>query len=174
MKKIAKVWVLWFAFAISVAALFTNAAPENYRSEVSLTLTEWLDTCILSDYMFEQQQASPSDQITESLWQTINCIFLRNTANVVSLRLYDLSSDAGLTIPAAGFTGEISSWNTLWSIWELYDQTITWLDTQPVIYNKDENTIWEWSGTLTLQGTIPGWTPGWTYTGSLDLILQVN
>lgn len=173
MNKIAKVWVLCLAFASSLVALFVSATWE-FKKQVTLTLTEWLDTCILSDYMFEQRQASPSDQVTESLGQTISCSFLKNTANVVSLRLYDLSSSAGIIIPASGFTWQISSGSKIWSIWELSNQIITWLDTQPVIYNKTGYTIWEWSGTLTLWGTIPGWTPAWTYTGRLDLILQVN
>lgn len=173
MKKIAKVWVLWFAFASSLVALLVSATWE-FKSQVTLTLTEWLNTCILSDYMFEQKQASPMDQVTESLWQSINCVFLKNAENVVSLRLYDLSSSAGVVIPASWFTGIIASWTTIWTIWELSDQILTWLDTQPVIYNKAEDTIWEWTGTLTLQWVIPGGTPGWTYTGRLDLILQVN
>lgn len=173
MNKIAKVWVLWFAFASSLVALLVNATWE-YKKQVTLTLTEWSNTCTLSDYMFEEKQASPSDQITESLWQSINCSFLKNSANVVSLHLDDLSNSAGIIIPASGFTWEITSGTKMWSIWELSNQIITWLDAQPKIYDKVVNTIGERTWTLTLWGTIPGWTPAWTYTGRLDLILQVN
>lgn len=173
MKNIAKVLVLWLAFASSVVALVVSATTE-FKSQVTLTLTEWSNTCILSDYAFSQKQASPIDQITESLWQSMSCIFLKNSANTVSIRMSDLTSSVGVTIPASGFSGEITSWSKIWSIWDLANQIITGLNTQPKIYDKDAYTIWEWSGTLTLQGIIPGWTPAWTYTGTIDLVLQVN
>lgn len=173
MNKIAKVWVLWFAFASSLVALLVSATGEVKR-QVTLTLTEWSNTCTLSDYMFEEKQASPYDQLTESLWQEIFCRFLKNSANEVSLLMSNLSNSVGIIIPASGFSGQIYSWSKLWSIWDLSDKIISSLGAQQVIYEKTGDTIWEWSGMLTLQWIIPGWTPGWAYTGTIDLILQVN
>lgn len=172
MKNIAKVWVLWFAFASSVAALFICAASE-FTSQVTLTLTEWDNTCVLSDYTFIQREASPEDQLTESLWQLIDCTFLKNGQINVSLFMSNLRNENDVVIPASWFSWYITSWGVLWSIWNLNDKTLPTLNNQPVIYTKLENTIWEWTWTLTLQWVIPGWTPGWTYTGTIDLILQV-
>ena len=173
MKKIAKVWVLCLAFASSVVALLVSATSE-FTSQVTLTLTEWSNTCTLNDYTFNQKQASPVDQITESLWETISCSFLKNSANQVSLSMSNLSSAAGVIIPASNFSGQITSWITLWSIWNLEDKVLPTLNNQPIVYEKWENTIGEWSGTMTLQWIIPWWTPAWTYTGTIDLVLQVK
>lgn len=173
MKKIAKVGVLLFAFASSVVALLVSAASE-FTSQVTLTLTEWSDTCVLSDYMFDQKQASPTDQVTESLWQTIKCTFLRNSSNKVSLSMSNLSSEVGVVIPASLFSWYITSWYTIWSILALQDRDIPTLNNQPMIYEKWEYTVGERSWTLTLQWIIPGWTPAWTYTGTIDLVLQVK
>lgn len=172
MKKIAKVWVLWLAFASSLAALLVSATWE-FKSQVTLTLTQWENTCILSDYIFAQKQASPRDQLTEPMWQLIDCTFLKNNQINVSLSMSDLSGSAGVVIPASWFSWYITSGGVLWSILSLEDQILPTLNNQPVIYTKLENTIWEWTWTLTLQWVIPGWTPGWTYTWSIDLTLQV-
>lgn len=172
MKKIAKVWVLWLAFASSLVAFLVSATWE-FTSQVTLTLTEWNNTCILSDYIFIQKQASPVDQLTESLWQVMDCTFLKNSQINVSLRMSNLTNEDGIVIPASWFSWYITSWGVLWSIWNLNDKTLPTLNNQPVIYTKLENTVWEWTWTLTLQWVIPGWTPWWTYTGTIDLILQV-
>jgi len=171
MKKIAKVWVLCLALATLLTALYTSAVVVNTKY-VTLTLTEWSNTCVLNDYTFLQLEASPIDQDTEALPGSITCTFLKNNADVVTLTMSDLSSNIGISIPASGFNAQISSWVVQWSIWNLQDRTITSLASSQEIYSKDENTIWEWAGTLTLQWVIPGWVPGWTYTGSLDLTLQ--
>lgn len=172
MKKIAKVWVLWFAFASSVVALLVSATPE-FTSQVTLTLTEWDNTCILSDYMFTPKQASPLDQLTEPMWQLMDCTFLKNSQTNVSLFMSNLTNWDGVVIPASWFSWYITSWGVLWSIWNLTDQTLLTLDNQPIIYTKQRNAVWEWTWTLTLQWVIPGWTPGWTYTGKIYLMLQV-
>jgi len=172
MKKIAKVWVLCLTLASSLVALLVSATWE-FTSKVSLTLTEWENTCILNDYMFAQKVASPADQLTEPVWEIINCIFLSNSQINVSLRMSNLTNSDDVIIPSSWFSWHITSGNTIWLIWALEDQTLLTLDNQPMIYTKAKNAVWEWSWTMTLQWIIPGWTPGWTYTGTIDLILQV-
>lgn len=173
MKKLAKVWVLCLALATLLTALYTSAVVVDTK-QVTLTIFEWSSTCVLNDYTFLQLQASPSDQRTEAMTGSITCTFLENSADIVTLKMSDLylSNNTGISIPASGFNAQISSGVVQWSIWNLVDQTITSLASPKEIYSKDEYTIWEWTGTLTLQWLIPGWTPGWTYTGSLHLTLQ--
>lgn len=171
MKNLAKVWVLCLALATLLTALYTSAVVVDTK-QVTLTLVEWLNTCVLNDYTFLQLEASPSNQLTEALTGSITCTFLENSADIVTLAMSDLSSNIGISIPASGFNAQISSGVVQWSIWNIVDQTITSLASPKEIYSKDEYTIWEWTGTLTLQWLIPGWTPGWTYTGSLHLTLQ--
>lgn len=172
MKKIAKVWVLWFAFASSVVALLVSATPE-FTSQVTLTLTEWDNTCILSDYIFTPKQASPTDQLTESMWQLIDCTFLKNNQINVSLHMSDLTGSADVSIPASWFSWYITSGNTRWSIVYLDDKNLGTLDNQPIIYTKLKNTVWEWTWTLTLQWVIPWWTPGGSYTWTIDIVLDI-
>ena len=171
MKKIVKVWILWLAFASSLVALLVSATWE-FKSQVTLTLTEWKSTCILDDYIFSAIQASPVDQNTESLWQIINCRFLENGQQIVTLHMSDLTGVSSISIPASWFSWQITSWNTIWSIPELENVSIPTLNNQPMIYQKWEYTVGEWSGTLTLQWVIPWWTPGWTYNGTIDLTIQ--
>ena len=171
MKKLAKVWVLCLALATLLTALHTSAVVVDTK-QVTLTIYEWSSTCVLNDYTFFELQASPSDQMTEALIGSMTCSFLENSADIVTLTMSNLYSNIGISIPASGFNAQISSGVVQWSIWNLVDQTIVSLANSQEIYSKDEYTIWEWTGTLTLQWIIPGWTPAWTYTGSLHLTLQ--
>ena len=173
MKKLAKVWVLCLTLATLAAALHVSAVVMDSKV-VSLTLTEWSNSCVLSDYTFTQLDASPSDQQTEALTWIITCSFLQNSADIVTLTMKDLSSGIGVSVPASWFNAQISSGVVQWSIWNLQDRTIISLASSQEIYSKDENTIWVWTGFLTLQWMIPGWTPGWTYTGTIELTIQTR
>ena len=173
MRNLAKVWVLCLALATLLAALHVSAVVVDTKV-VTLTLTEWSNSCVLNDYTFVQLQASPSDQITEALTGSIKCTFLQNSADIVTLTMKNLSSSIGTTIFASGFNAQISSGVVQWSIWNLQDGFYPSLASSQQIYSKEVNTIWEWIGVLTLQWTIPGWTPGWIYTGALELTLQTQ
>jgi len=171
MKKIAKVWVLCLTLATLLAALYTSAVVVDTK-QVTLILLEWSNTCMLNDYTFPELQASPRDQLTQEMTGSITCTFLENSADIVTLVMSDLSSNMNISIPASGFHAQISSGVVQWSIWNLQDGFYSSLSSSQQIYSKEINTIWVWTGTLTLQWTIPGWTPGWIYTGSLELTLQ--
>ena len=80
MNKLAKVWVLCLTLATLLVALHASAAVVVTK-EVSLTLTEWSNSCVLNDYTFADLKASPTDQQTEALPGSINCTFLQNGAD---------------------------------------------------------------------------------------------
>lgn len=173
MKKLARIWVLCLTLATILTALHASAVVLDTKT-VSLVLTEWSNSCVLNDYTFPELQASPVDQETAAVGESITCSFLRNSADIVTITMWDLSNDVGVVIPASGFNAQTSSGVVKWSIWNLEDGTYLSLASSQKIYSKLEDTIWVWTGILTLWWMVPGGTPGWTYTGVLEVILQTQ
>jgi hypothetical protein len=64
---------------------------------------------VVNDYTFSELQVSSTDQLTEQVTGSISCTFLKNSADIVTLVLSDLSSSVNISIPASGFNAQISS-----------------------------------------------------------------
>ena len=177
MNKITKIWVLSLALCSLVVALNVKAATWDVKTEVSLVLNNWENTCTLEDYNLWVKAVKVDAQSTDTVTNLVKCTFLNSNAARVQFDMSDLVNtwDTTKKIEDDNFSGSMA--------WVVYKGTLnTGLDTVAefnignpyVVYAKNANTAWVWSWNLTIRGTIPGSTPAWGYTGSLDLTLQAT
>jgi hypothetical protein len=177
MNKITKIWVLWLALCWLVVALNVKAATWDVKTEVSLKLTNGENSCELEDYKLGTKWVSLSNQTTDQVTHSVNCTFLNSNAARVQFDMSDLVNtwDTTKIIEDDNFSGSMAWVSVTWTLNATAATVAEFNIGNPhVVYVKNANTAWVWSGNLTIQGTIPGSTPAWTYTGSLDLTLQAT
>lgn len=169
MKKITKLSILWIAL-LSSAFMISNSTTQAAKN-VTLTLTEWSNTCTILDYALWTKTVSVSQQSISSSAQNISCSFYKNAANEVTLTISDLS-DWSHTIAKSNFKWTTAKVSKTWTISDLTGKTSFSLASATWVYTKEINKIWTRTWTLKLDLTIPAWQPGWSYTGTIDLTLQ--
>ena len=152
---------------------FPSSESGASTGQVSLTLTEWQNTCTLQDYNLWTHSVSQEDQEVQSENQEIVCEFLQNTWVIVTMSMSNLSAweSEAQKIWANNFTWIVLSWDYAWSIEDLtpWNYNLSWSHT---IYTKEENKIWIWTWSLQIEWIIPAWTPSGSYTWALDIIIQ--
>lgn len=172
MKKFTKIWILTLALFVLTASLFAKAASKVEKKTVSLTLTQWSNSCTIENYAFGTKDASYSAIPLWEMTGAITCTFLENTWTTISLWLTNLTG-GGNTIPYTWFQFKVAAANASWAISNLTEKPYTTFTQANIdIYTKAPNKLWYWSSVLTLSWTIPAWTAWWTYQGELNLTIQ--
>ena len=152
---------------------FPSSEGGASTGQVTLTLTEWQNSCILNDYNLGTHNVSWVDQAVQSESQVLVCEFLQNSWFIVSISMWNLAEWVNKIIWAENFTWNITQWTYLWSISNLtwWSYNLSWTHE---IYRKQTNTIWMWTWTLQIEWIIPAWTPSGSYTWALDIIIQAG
>ena len=174
MKNVKHLWALALSLIMGTA-LFMSTANQTNATQASVTITEWQDTdCSLDDYIWTGLTVSSADQALTERTHNIVCGWMTNNSKTVTISLPDLTGSAW-TISKNNFTGTLNGTvNTNGSLTSAMATVSTSVNmwTSHTLFTKSVNTIWTYTGSIAIKGTLPWGTAAWTYAGTINITNQ--
>ena len=178
MRKWLKIWMLAVALLATTTAIIStgkvNATTGDNKVQVVIwQYNDWQNTCSWGNFYFNFN-ADTTGQ-TASTGNVFECKFWDPSQKTITLELsWDLKATTGETTYILSWenvklTNEV--WwmtpNGLWSNSTITTWDIKW-HTQ-TLFDKVDNMVWDASGNVVIEVTVPAWQPGGTYEGTLVL-----